>query len=659
MTQITRLGIGGYTGQYVEFGGKTPANYPAVGLLVEEFDIWQEGYQGSTVSVYYAGTTTLMPIYSDPELTERISNPQILTSRTDSSGTSYGKFATNVYSPFAYELDIDSSQQTGVRYVPIYTLQGEDASDAVATVQGGTVSRSLRSRFADVIRLVDYGDVNDSAVTNTTTLSTAISAAVDNGGGIVELPAGNIPFRNIQLPANVFLRGAGKGVTVLQSQLAGKVITCTGDNVGLLDLTLDGISQLSGSFGLHGRGIEEVVLENVEIKRFQCNVYWQGGKNHYYTNFDTTSGQILFRARGDRDAANQNDGDVFTNLNWIGGSAGISTGTGIELYVIDRKVGNNCIRNIRIHDNVGVDGAVNVYGASRTLFDQCIWEDNVYNLIVNDNPSAALSNNVRRVSGLHITGGSMTDGEVKLNGWCEDVVLSGIELDTIQFTLSTPTNLIMCNDSTLRSVTTSGESTKFLLNESRNLGTARVTTTGATATTIYRKRLDPNRIALFDVLVIGERVNGTDNGVMHFTHAAKGAVATLAYDNQTANYTAGNTITGSTSGATATIIADSDSGTSGTLSLGNVVGTFIDNEVISETGGGSGSAQANGILVEGSAALIGSKTDLHTAGSNAGALPAGWAATLAVSGQEALVQVTGAANNTIQWDAKVNCVYRD
>lgn len=69
---------------------------------------------------------------------------------------------------------------------------------------------------------------------------------------------------------------------------------------------------------------------------------------------------------------------------------------------------------------------------------------------------------------------------------------------------------------------------------------------------------------------------------------------TLAYDAQTVNFTVGTLLTGGTSGATATILEDADAGLTGTLTLGNVVGTFVDNEII--TGSPTGSATVNGTL---------------------------------------------------------------
>lgn len=62
---------------------------------------------------------------------------------------------------------------------------------------------------------------------------------------------------------------------------------------------------------------------------------------------------------------------------------------------------------------------------------------------------------------------------------------------------------------------------------------------------------------------------------------------TITYGTQTANFTVGNILTGATSGATATILEDSDAGATGTLTLGNIIGTFQNGEIITDSGTGS------------------------------------------------------------------------
>lgn len=71
--------------------------------------------------------------------------------------------------------------------------------------------------------------------------------------------------------------------------------------------------------------------------------------------------------------------------------------------------------------------------------------------------------------------------------------------------------------------------------------------------------------------------------------------ADIAYDAQTANFTVGATLTGGTSGATAVITEDDDDGATGTLTVEQVSGVFVDNETITDSSGGS--ATANGAPV--------------------------------------------------------------
>lgn len=72
------------------------------------------------------------------------------------------------------------------------------------------------------------------------------------------------------------------------------------------------------------------------------------------------------------------------------------------------------------------------------------------------------------------------------------------------------------------------------------------------------------------------------------------ALNALDYDAQTGNFTTTDTLTGGSSGATATIDADADGGTTGTLTLSGISGNFSDNETITDAT--TGSATSNGTL---------------------------------------------------------------
>lgn len=72
---------------------------------------------------------------------------------------------------------------------------------------------------------------------------------------------------------------------------------------------------------------------------------------------------------------------------------------------------------------------------------------------------------------------------------------------------------------------------------------------------------------------------------------------TLAYDAGTAVFTAGKTLTGATSHATA-IIVSTGSAASGTLTLHSITGTFLNDEAISDNGTVPGAAVVNGVIAE-------------------------------------------------------------
>jgi len=75
-----------------------------------------------------------------------------------------------------------------------------------------------------------------------------------------------------------------------------------------------------------------------------------------------------------------------------------------------------------------------------------------------------------------------------------------------------------------------------------------------------------------------------------------GKSGTLSFDGGTVVFTVGKTLTGATSGHTATIYAITGDVTSGTLLLNGASGAFQDDEVLSDDGGTPGAAVANGTL---------------------------------------------------------------
>lgn len=105
-------------------------------------------------------------------------------------------------------------------------------------------------------------------------------------------------------------------------------------------------------------------------------------------------------------------------------------------------------------------------------------------------------------------------------------------------------------------------------------------------------------------------VNGTDPQLIfdgtNFYPVTGTILYALDYDAESAAFTVGETLTGGTSGATGEIVKVIDNGTTGTLWINDVSGTFQDNETITDVAGGS--ATADGTVT----ALIGAVTGADT-----------------------------------------------
>src|ERR1035437_2382197 len=133
---------------------------------IDFFDLWMSGYAGASVAVYIAGTTTLAALYTDEALSVPAGNPQTLLA-LNRNGVNFGKFANPLYTASAYEMTVNSTDQTGVIRPPLTAMAGEDVSAAVVG------ARTLLDLFSVPIDVQDFGDflpVTDpgySASTNT------------------------------------------------------------------------------------------------------------------------------------------------------------------------------------------------------------------------------------------------------------------------------------------------------------------------------------------------------------------------------------------------------------------------------------------------------------------------------------------------------------
>lgn len=620
---------------------------------IAEFDIWRPGYGAAPVTIYKAGTTDLADVFKDEALTIAAENPVTLLSMLHPDGTRYGKFPYSIYTSQSYYMDIGGIETSGIIRPALSSLNGEDASDAVVIPNGSSNETSL-GEFASLQIFVSmYGDfVPDSggvASTNTDTLELAIAAA--QNGGEVNIPAGTYKINSIEVPQGVILKGMGRESTVLQSEIGDKSFVIVGDRSGFKDITLDGVSLTTDSIGVFSAGNDEIVFDSVMVKRFETGIYFKGGFGHIWNDLSIQNTEYGAKLHGDT----SDSGSSFEDAVWNGGIVSVATTKGIALEYIDESCRNISFRNIGFESCTGT--ALEISGAQFLNFDSCWWNANTADVVIQDDdavltPLTAYKNDVISV---HFDGGRMKNGTFTVTDTCQDVVLNSMSIEDVDITLTTPLKnfLLMKNCIEDSNVTVSGEATKLIrLNDTNNGGSFGVTTSN-TVTKAWSMELDPGQIGYFVARVIGRGRNVAQRAIYHIGCGAYRAGSTLAYDTQTANFSKGAVLTGATSGATARIQDDSDSGATGTLTLIDIKGEFLDNEIITDDNGTPGSATANGTLTP-------ANVSLDTTGNiNIRAVyetNAGWLAAFAANGPEIELRVTGDTSQTVEWTIDVEVV---
>ena len=615
-------------------------------IRIAEFDTWRPGYGLASVRVLKAGTSDLASIYTNEELTIAAANPQTLSERID-NGISYGRWSVPLYIGVPYELEINTVDRTGVQRPALTTLDAQDASKATVKVAGGSKDIELEDHLVRRIDVRDYGDFiavgqpGASASTNNATLTAALGVAGAAGSGYVELPAGTYQVTAYTVPQGVVIRGQGRVATALQSTQASDVATIGGARAGFSRITLDGVSLVAGSVGVYAANKDEIVFDDVEIKRFETGLDRRGGTRCAWNDLFISNCVTGYKAHGD---AASGVGGALQYNHWRGGKVELCTTAGIDLRYVDQNCEHNVFAAIVLDSNTGK--AAWLRGVRHHSFFDCRWSGNTNNLTVEDGSPATTSNTV---IGLNLVGGAMSGGTVTLSGTLESVALRWMALSSMTVTLTAPSNNILVEDCRETSVTISGDATAWIRHKTTDRGSSSGITTGNAATKVWAITLVPGQKVYLEARVLARQRNGTDRAYYHKSVAAHRPGSTLAYDTQTANFTVGNVLTGATSGATARIIADSDSGTTGTLTLQDISGVFVDNEII--TDGATGSAMVNGSLVAQNCALEGGIVITHEQETIVG-----WDATFAANGPQIELRVTGATGATIEWKADVDVV---
>lgn len=608
-------------------------------IRVGEFDVWRPGYAGKSVNIYIAGTTTLASVFSDPALTIAAANPQVLQSMTDAGGDSYGKWTAPIYVGVPYQLLIDANDRTGVQQLPVYDVSGFDLSTSIVTPTGGTVTRTIAAIAADEVHVEAFGTLGVTAAANTTILTNAIGVASARGGGDVVIPPGSYPFNQLTLPAKVRLRGHGRGVTTLTSQVADKVITLSGDRAGLVGLTLDGVSVLAGSIGVYAVGRTEPVFLDAEIKRFDTGIHLKGGDRARFRDAYVSNCGVGVDARGDLDAAGTGLGGDLRTLYWHGGKVDLCTTAGLRFNFIDKLVQGIHLQDVEFLSHTGA--AVKVNGARALRLTDCRWNGCTTDVDVQDDSNTAqVANNTVRL--MEFEGCRFQGGTVKFNGTAQRVRFRACSFENVSLNLTTPTNPIILLDCYEDSATTATGDTSKVLRQSRGfVGQISGVTTDATQITAWSLQLDPGEMVRIGMRVIGRQRDGVNAAAGRMEASASRAGATLTFDTASATLTAGAIVTGVTSGASARIVGVSGT-TSGTLTLRDIVGAFVNGENLTfstgQTAHCTGTLSSPSVTVHSTAAV---GTDYKS--------DAAWTWTVDASASLVRLRVQGNTSQIVEW----------
>jgi hypothetical protein len=633
------------------------------------FDTWEPGYGLATVSVLQAGTTVLAEIFTDEDLTQAAANPQTLAQMTE-NGISYGRWQTPLYVGTAFSLQINSVDVTGVIGVPITSLVDEDASLATVIPTGATVAGNLDDILVRRIDVRDYGifiaagQNNASAITNNATIVAALGVAGGAGGGFVEVPAGTYQFTTFTIPPGVVLRGQGRGATTLQSTEEGDVVTLAADAAGLERITIDGINQVTNSVGVFAANINFIHFNDVMIQRFDIGLQRYGGTgSHWRDLFISDCSTAGYQCHGYSD---NGLGGTITEERWDGGKVELCAGLGIDILFVDSIVAQLNFSGIGFDTNTGT--AVSIIGGQQIKFDDtCWWNGNTVNILIDD--AGPTSSTLGQNSiGIEFWDGSFgpaiapiaasgstaaqpaTNSVITLNDTLESVAFRRCDFAYVTIDINSPTNNVLAQDCRqITGIVFGGNSPQAWISaKTFNRGESTGLTTGNSATIGWALELQSGERVFLEAKVVARSRNNADSGFWHIANAAGCFGATLLYDAATGAFTAGNVVTGQTSGATARLTAVVPSGSSGTLTLQDVDGTFLNNEIITDTG--TGSANVNGAIVIGTV-WLGTPVTYYSYHYDSS-----WSAVFVAAAQEVQLQVTGDTAMNVEWVIDIDTV---
>lgn len=205
-----------------------------------------EPVPGAFLAFYATSTSTFQPVYADSALTTVLTNPV----KADANGLFSEIWLDDSLAPYKVvhtSPDINDPSIPGsvIWTIPLYNavLSAAQVFSQLNPITSAEVSAGITPNFAyesdPIADARRYGfSTSNSAAQNTTALNNAISVVTNNGGGIIQLPAGRFLITDsIVIPQNVTVRGVGgtNGTTLTSSSSGNPAFMLGGSIAGAFE----------------------------------------------------------------------------------------------------------------------------------------------------------------------------------------------------------------------------------------------------------------------------------------------------------------------------------------------------------------------------------------------------------------------------------------
>lgn len=173
--------------------------------------------------------------------------------------------------------------------------------NGIVTATGSTTGRTLATRFAEVVNVLDYGADPTGVADSTAAIQAAVTTAASRGGGVIELPAGTLSVSGTVLvqASNIVFRGKGSGATVISvTSATANTFTFAGTSApGIYDCGMFDLSFVQAVPRTAGVTISLSLCNQFVADRVYVDAAWQAW-DIYVTNNITLRDCLCTNVRG-------------------------------------------------------------------------------------------------------------------------------------------------------------------------------------------------------------------------------------------------------------------------------------------------------------------------------------------------------------------------